>query len=171
MQHELVRRAQQGDREAFGALVHGAIARLYASARLILRDPEGAEDAVQDALIAVHTKRHTYQRERPFRPWLAAIAKYKWIDRLRSMGRFATEELSEDLAVPDHESAVTSAIVLEGLLNRLKPAQAQAIRLVKLHGLSIEETAIATGQSESLVKVNIHRGLAKLQAAISLDSE
>lgn len=93
------------------------------------------EDAVQDALIAVHTKRHTYQRERPFRPWLAAIAKYKWIDRLRSMGRFATEELSEDLAVPDHESAVTSAIVLEGLLNRLKPAQAQAIRLVKLHGL------------------------------------
>lgn len=51
MDHELVRRAQQGDREAFGALVHDAIARLYASARLIVRDVELAEDVVQDALI------------------------------------------------------------------------------------------------------------------------
>ena len=45
MQHELVQRAQHGDRESFGVLVHGTIARLYASARLILRDSDRAEDA------------------------------------------------------------------------------------------------------------------------------
>jgi RNA polymerase sigma-70 factor (ECF subfamily) len=51
MQAELVARAQRGDREAFSVLAHGASPRLYATARLILRHPDRAEDAVQDALI------------------------------------------------------------------------------------------------------------------------
>jgi len=58
--------------------------------------------------------------------------------------------------------AVTSAAVLDQLLGTLKPAQSEAIRLVKIYGLSIEETSVRTGQSESLVKVNIHRGLSLL---------
>jgi RNA polymerase sigma-70 factor (ECF subfamily) len=131
--------------------------------------PAFLEDAVQDALIAVHTKRHTYQPDRPFRPWLAAIARYKWIDRLRSMGRSRTEELDENVGVDDHGDQVTSAIVLEGLLAQLKPAQAEVIRLVKLQGFSIEEAAGLTGQSASLVKVNIHRGLARLQDKVAID--
>lgn len=128
--------------------------------------PAMVEDAAQEALIAVHTKRHTYQPGRPFRPWLAAIARYKWIDRLRVMGRNTTDALDDDVAVGDHESAVTSALLLERLLGRLKPAQAAVIRMVKLSGLSIEEASAATGQSESLVKVNIHRGMGKLQTMI-----
>ncbi len=128
--------------------------------------PSMVDDAVQDTMISIHTKRHTYAAERPFRPWLAAIARYKWIDRLRALGRQATETLDDDIAVEDHETQVTSAIVLNDLLSRLKPAQSTVIRLVKLHGLSIEEAAESSGQSESLVKVNIHRGLAKLQAFI-----
>lgn len=129
--------------------------------------PHMIDDAVQETLIAIHTKRHTYAPERPFRPWLAAIARYKWIDRLRAMGREATEMLDDDMGVEGHESRVTSAIVLEELLGRLKPAQANVIRLVKLQGFSIEEAAVATGQSESLVKVNIHRGLGKLQGIVN----
>jgi RNA polymerase sigma factor (sigma-70 family) len=129
--------------------------------------PHMIDDAVQETLIAVHTKRHTYTPERPFRPWLAAIARYKWIDRLRAMGREATDMLDDDMGVEGHESRVTSAIVLEDLLGRLKPAQANVIRLVKLQGFSIEEAASATGQSESLVKVNIHRGLGKLQGIVN----
>lgn len=125
------------------------------------------DDAVQETLFAVHTKRHTYSPDRPFRPWLAAIARYKWIDRLRATTRHATEELDERLSTHDHGASVTSAIVLEGLLARLKPAQALVIRLVKLKGFSIEDAANETGQSTALVKVNIHRGLAKLQAAAS----
>lgn len=125
------------------------------------------EDAAQEALIAIHTKRHTYEPGRPFRPWLAAVARYKWIDRLRAMKRDTTDELGDDdVAVGDHEAAVTSASVLHRLLDQLKPAQAAAIRLVKLDGLSIEEASAATGQSASLVKVNIHRGLAKLAGMV-----
>jgi RNA polymerase sigma factor (sigma-70 family) len=128
-----------------------------------------ADDATQDTLMAVHQKRHTYEPGRPFRPWLGAIARYKWIDRLRAMGRQPTVSLDEELFEPSvegHESTVTSAIVLEELLSKLKPAQISVIRLVKIKGFSIEEAAAMTGQSESLVKVNIHRGLSKLASIV-----
>ncbi|WBO24049.1 sigma-70 family RNA polymerase sigma factor [Sphingomonas abietis] len=131
------------------------------------RLPQGSvDDAVQDTLIAIHEKRHTYDPARPFRPWLAAVARYKWIDRLRAMGRERTEELPEAIGVASHEAAVTSAVVLGGLLDRLKPAQAEAIRLVKLQGFSVEEASARTGQSASLIKVNIHRGLGRLADVI-----
>lgn len=124
------------------------------------------EDTVQDTLVAIHSKRHTFDTARPFRPWLTAIARYKWIDRLRRLGREATDALDENQAIGDHESLVTSAIVLDEMLAQLKPAQASVIRLVKLEGLSPQEAGRITGQSTSLVRVNIHRGLAKLQAVV-----
>ena len=95
---------------------------------------------------------------------LAAIGRYKWIDRLRTLKAAPSEMLSNDLAAGDHAGAVMSAVVLERWLGFLKPSQSVVIRLVKLHGCSIEEASIRTGQSVSLVKVNIHRGLARLTA-------
>lgn len=168
---ELMVAAQGGNGGAYRRLlgeIDPWLRRFYAR-RL---PPALVEDAVQDALIAVHQKRHTFEPGRPFRPWLGAIARYKWIDRLRAMKRGATDELGDDeIAVDDHESAVLSATVLAALLARLKPAQAEAIRLVKLAGFSIEEAAAATGQSESLVKVNIHRGLGRLAGMVRDDAE
>ena len=161
----LMAAAQNGNGGAYRRLlgeVRDWLARFYAR-RL---PPSLVDDAVQETLVAIHEKRHTYDPDRPFKPWLAAVARYKWIDRLRSMRRHATEELPGDLAVGDHESAVTSAIVLAQLLVQLKPAQQEAIRLVKLQGFSVEEASARSGQSASLVKVNIHRGLAKLAAIV-----
>ncbi len=126
--------------------------------------PAMVEDAVQDALVAIHRKRHTYDPARAFHPWLVAVARYKWIDRLRALARHPTEALVQDIAIAGHERAVTSATVLARLLDTLKPAQATVIRLVKLDGCSIEEASRRTGQSPSLVKVNIHRGIARLAA-------
>ena len=153
--------AQAGDAAAYRRLlgeIQPWLLRYYAR-RL---PPSFVDDAVQDALVAIHTKRHTYDPARPFGPWLSAVARHKWIDRLRAMGRNQSEPLDEDISVPDHETAVTSANVLTRLLGGLKPAQAEVIRLVKLQGLSIEEASSVTGQSASLVKVNIHRGLSRL---------
>lgn len=165
---ELMIAAQAGHGGAYRRLlteIAAWLTRFYAR-----RLPPGhVDDAVQDALIAVHEKRHTYAPDRPFRPWLAAIARHKWIDRLRRMARTAADPISDDLAVPGHEAAATSAIVLDELLGRLKPAQAAAIRLVKLHGHSVTDAAAITGQSESLVKVNIHRGLKRLAAEIGAE--
>jgi RNA polymerase sigma-70 factor (ECF subfamily) len=129
------------------------------------------QDAAQDTLIAIHLKRHTFDPSRPFEAWLRAIARYKWIDRLRALERAPSEALPDDIGVEDHERAVVSATVLEQLLRRLKPAQSQVIRLVKIQGYSVEEAAAHTGQSISLVKVNIHRGLARLASAVQEDDD
>jgi RNA polymerase sigma factor (sigma-70 family) len=157
----LMMASQSGNAEAYRRLlgeVSAWLKRFY-SRRL---PAAMVDDAVQDALLAVHEKRHTYEHSKPFGPWLAAIARYKWIDRLRAMKNGPTQELPDDLAVEDHGESVRSAWSLERLLERLKPAQAEVIRLVKLQGLSIEEAAAQTGQTISLVKVNIHRGLDRL---------
>ncbi|MDR6848821.1 MAG: sigma-70 family RNA polymerase sigma factor [Sphingomonas sp.] len=133
--------------------------------------PAMVDDAVQDTLIAIHEKRHTYDPERPFKPWLMAVARYKWIDRLRSMSRSRTEELPEEIAVEDHERNVTSSVILARLMTELKPAQAEAIRLVKIEGFSVEEASERTGQSGSLIKVNIHRGLARLAMIVQKQAD
>ena len=129
------------------------------------------EDAVQDTLIAIHDRRATFDPSRPFEPWLAAVARYKWIDRIRAMKRASFEEIDDTLSVPDHHAAVVSATVLQALLAGLKPAQSLVIRLVKIEGLSVEEAAERSGQSVSLVKVNIHRGVARMAAAAAQAEE
>jgi RNA polymerase sigma-70 factor (ECF subfamily) len=128
--------------------------------------PGDIDDAIQETLLAVHRRRHTYDPQHPFGPWLAAIAKHKWVDQLRNLGRRPTEALSDEIAVDDHEVSVMSATVLASLLEELRPAQAQVIMLVKLQGYSIEETSRETGLSSAAVKMNIHRGLARLTAFI-----
>ena len=162
--------AQRGDASSYHRLLSEAAAwlRRYYARRL---PPAMIDDAIQDALIAIHEKRHTYDPSRPFVPWLAAIARYKWIDTLRSLKAKPTEVLDENIPVPDHEEAVTSALSLELLLAMLKPAQSHVIRLVKLDGLSIEEASKVTGQSAPLVKVNIHRGLKQLTSLLRSDSD
>jgi len=113
-------------------------------------------------LLAIHAKRHTYVPSRSFGAWVGAIARYKWLDRVRDMSRYAVLSLDDDLPVEEHEGAAISAVTLDDLLSRLKPAQESVIRLVKLKGLSVVHASRATGQSGSLAKVNIHRGLKKL---------
>jgi len=137
--------------------------RRYFQRRLPAGD---VDDAVQETLLAIHRRRHTYDPRRPFAPWLAAIAKRKWIDQLRSMARQPSEELPADIPTDDHEAAVTSATVLASLLDELRPMQAQVIMLVKLQGYSIDDVVQQTGMSVSAVKMHIHRGLARLTAIL-----
>lgn len=153
--------AQMGDANAYRILLAELTSwlRRYYARRL----PQLViEDAVQDVLLAIHEKRHTYDPARPFGPWLAAIARYKWIDRLRSLKAEAAEPLDENIGVPDHGDAVIAESTFQRLLAELKPPQAEAIRLVKLEGYSVEEASRVTGQSVSLIKVNIHRGIRRL---------
>ena len=163
---ELMTAAQAGNGSAYNRLLTEVTAWLqgYYARRL----PHSfVDDAVQEALVAVHTKRHTYEPGRPFRAWLAGIARYKWIDRLRSIGRDRSEPIEgNDIPIADHGLAVTSKLDVDSLIGKLKPAQAEAIRLVKLEGYSLEEAATTTGQSVSLVKINIHRGVARLTSII-----
>jgi RNA polymerase sigma-70 factor (ECF subfamily) len=160
--------AQAGDSQAYEQLLRELdewLRRFYARR---LPSP-AAEDARQDTLLAIHAKRHTYAPSRSFGAWVSAIARYKWIDRVRDASRFSALSLDDDIAIEDHAEAAISAVAMDDLLGRLKPAQASVIRLVKLKGLSIARASGATGQSAALVKVNIHRGLKKLAALVAGD--
>ena len=167
---ELMAAAQLGNAGAYTRLlteVDGWLRRYYARRLPVSM----VEDAAQDTLLTLHARRHTYEPGRPFKAWLAGIARYKWIDRLRALDRDPAvsyaEDMSEDIAIDDHGPAIVSALLLRKLLSQLKPAQSEVIRLVKLDGLSVEEASELTGQSVPLVKVNIHRGLAMLSYIVA----
>lgn len=157
--------SQRGDKQAYAALLEACQRWLrgYYARRIA---PGQLDDLVQETLIALHNKRASWDPSRPFLPWLAAVARYRWVDHLRRLYRHDAAELHEELMGSDDEPAIAARISLERLLGLLPPAQQQAIALVKIEGLSIAEASAQTGQSESLVKVNIHRGLKKLAALI-----
>lgn len=162
----LMRLSQKGDKQAYAVLLEQAGAWLARYFRQKISN-DAIDDLVQETLISLHRKRASYDPSRPFLPWLAAIARYRWVDRLRQGYRHDAEELGDhDAAEESHEDVVAARISIGRLLELIPPAQARAIRCVKIEGHSIAETCARTGQSEALVKVNIHRGLKKLAAIV-----
>jgi RNA polymerase sigma factor (sigma-70 family) len=161
--------AQNGERRLYEKLLRelDVWLRRYYMRRL---PRPAAEDARQDALLAIHANRYSYVPSGSFGAWVAAIARHKWIDRIREASRFAPASLRDDIPVEDHGCVTISAISVDRLLGHLKSAQADVIRLVKLQGLSIEDASGVTGQSTALVKINLHRGLKKLSALVSSDA-
>lgn len=157
--------AQEGDQHAYRTVLVECqrwLARYFA--RRIA--PSSIDDLVQDTLVSLHRKRASYDPTRPFLPWLAAIARFRWVDQLRKTYRADETELNEELTADPHDPAIMAKISIDRLLALLPDGQANAIRLVKIDGLSIIEAAAKAGQSEPLVKVNIHRGLKRLAALI-----
>lgn len=167
-----------GDAAAHRALLERLSRHLRAYYRgklaRISRSATEAEDLVQDALMAIHMRRHTYDPDEPFTPWVHALARYKLIDHLRqtkaSMTDVPIEDAGELMAQDDHAGA-ESALDLDRLLARLPKKMRQAIRCVKLEGLSVAEAAARCGMSESAVKISVHRGLKAMAAAIAEGGE
>ncbi len=156
-----------GDNAAHTKLLRelaAALRRYYA--RRLGGGAADVEDLVQDTLIAVHTRRGTYQSDMPFTAWAYAIAHYKLVDLYRRQGRRPTVPLESAgaLFAPDDHEAWTAAGDLDHVLATLEPKAAAVIRHTHIEGLSTKETAALTGQSESAVKVGVHRGLKKLIA-------
>jgi RNA polymerase sigma-70 factor, ECF subfamily len=128
-----------------------------------------AEDLLQEALLAIHTHRHTYDQTQPFTPWVYAIARYKFLDYLRrtksSLKDMPIESAAELIANSDM-TAVDSGLDVQRLLAGISPKAREAIQYVKLEGLSVSEAAVRSGMSESAVKVGVHRGLKALALRI-----
>src|SRR5262249_30803164 len=104
--------AQGGESQAYAQLFRelDVWLRRYYERRL---PRPAAEDARQEALLAIHVRRHAYAPSKPFGPWIAAIARYKWIDRVRDASRFAALSLHDDIPAEDHGDAAISAVVVD----------------------------------------------------------
>jgi RNA polymerase sigma-70 factor (ECF subfamily) len=119
------------------------------------------EDLVQETLIAIHTKRHTYDTHQPLTPWVYAIARYRLADHFRR-GKTRRETALDDAAElvgPDDFEAAEARRDLAKLLEALPERQRRLVMDVKVAGRSIEETSAATGMSGSAVKVAVHRAV------------
>ncbi|MEY4056138.1 MAG: hypothetical protein RL519_1473 [Pseudomonadota bacterium] len=159
--------AQGGDRQAYATMLTSCRDWLLRYFRRKVM-PDQVEDLVQETLLSVHRKLASYDPARPFYPWLAAIGRYRFVDHLRLAYRHAgqTSITDEDLAIDSKEDAIASRVSLDRLFDALPAPQKAVIELVKVKGLSVREASNQTGQSESLVKVNIHRGLKRLAGLI-----
>jgi len=162
----LMRAGIDGDERAYGeflkrvaAMVRGLLRRKVAGKGL------DAEDIVQETLLAIHVKRHTWRQDAPILPWLYAIARYKLLDAFRARGRrvrVETEAAAAGYATMEAEGL--SAQEIEDALRTLSPGQRSVVAAVSVEGRTIRETAARRGVSEAAVRVALHRGLNALAA-------
>ncbi len=160
-----------GDAPSYRAFLQalGAHLRAFLRGRLS-RLPDDVEDVVQEALLAVHNQRHTYDITQPLTAWVCAIARYKLIDFLRRRGvrEGLNDPLNEEATFFAHSQieAADARRDVRKLLARLPERQRLPIQHTRLDGLSVVESAKLTGMSASAVKVGVHRGLKALAAMI-----
>jgi len=163
-------RAQDGDRGAYRSLLEDLTPYIRSIAGRCFKEPSDVEDAVQDVLMTVHMVRHAYDPNRPFGPWLLAIANRRIIDRLRretrqrarEMALSAEHETFSDVPANLDQANFDEAALGEAI-ERLPPEQRQAIKMLKLNEMSLKEAAAASGRSIAALKVATHRALKNLR--------
>lgn len=163
--------ALDGDGRAYRGLLEDLRRRLgrYYARRLAPSLAANCDDLVQDTLMAIHSRRMTYDRAQPLTNWVYAIARYKLIDHYRRHKLRATVPLDEetDLFSADEASEAAARHDVDVVLGTIPPRPADLIRQVRIDGATIAEAAQRSGMSETAVKVSIHRGLKALTARFS----
>ena len=173
MQRDLVERARKGDHDAFAELAGAAIVRLDAAARLILRDPDRAKDAVQETLVRAWRDLPTLRSPDRFDAWLHRLLVRACIDEARRLQRHRVDvELTpiHAPAVEDGVSVSDDRDQLERGFSRLDP---EARALIVLHhylDLPLPEVAIALGIPLGTAKSRLHRALQSMRAALDADA-
>lgn len=154
---------QQGDAEAARLLVRQAGPILFRTVYPFVNDASAAEDVLQEAWLRIHASRHTFRAGEPALPWLLAITRYTRIDYLRRVGRRRETAIGVLAAEPAAPTPRQSSEV-EALLQDLPESQREVLLLLKVEGLSLEETARATGSTIGAVKQKASRAYAKLRS-------
>ena len=158
----LMRRALAGDKAAYTELLRetARLLRPYFSKRLSFESE--VDDLLQETLISIHKARHTYDGQRPYKPWVYAIAKFRLQDFLRvhyaDQLRHA-QELS-GLESDQQDDVTVTGISYESIsaeVEKLPEKQAAIVRLMHHDGYTAREVAEKLGMSESAVKVAAHR--------------
>ncbi len=170
----LMARAQNGDAEAYLKLLREITPYIRFRASRFFRDPCDVEDTVQDCLLTIHAVRETYDPARPFGPWLVAIANRRAFDRLRHRKRRQIHEVpltnAHEGSVPkaDWQECQADIDWLKKAIGELPRVQRQAIRLLKLKEMSLQEAASYTGTSIASLKVATFRALNSLRRRVDV---
>lgn len=168
MWSEWMRAGMAGDARAYRSLLEALTPRLRAlvSRGLARAGASSAdmEDVVQETLLAIHLKRHTWDESEPLAPWVWTIARNKTIDSLRRRGRridLPVDDYADFLPAPATRDPTEGGDV-ERLLGSLGERQRDIVRSIGVEDRSIRETADRLGMTEGAVRVALHRGLKAL---------
>ena len=165
-QRELVGRAKRGDHDAFAELVDPALARLDAAARLILRDPELARDAVQEALIRAWRDLPGLRDPDRFDAWLRRLTVNACLDLARRRRRRPIEvELTpiDSPAPSDMSGALADRELVDAALRRLDPGHRAVVAMYYLLGMPLHEVAASLGIPIGTAKSRLHYALAAMR--------
>lgn len=169
---ELVRRTLAGDRAAFGALVERYAAQARRVARAVLRDPDDADDAAQDAFLSALVKLERYDLRRPFGPWLMRIVANAATDRRRRRAVRRTEPLEPGLMGggrrPDTD-AERNALGdrLRAALAELPERRRLAVVLFDVEGYAHAEIAGILGIPEGTVRSEVFHARRRLRELLA----
>ena len=167
----LMRAANAGDEAAYRRVLEGIAPILRAQIRNGLSRmgarAEEMEDILQETLLAIHLKRHTWREAEPFTPWMRAIARNKLIDALRRRGgRFDVpiEDFIDTLAAPEEERPLSS-VETDRMLGMIEGRSREVVQAIAIDGLTTREAASRLGMTDGAVRVALHRGIAALSKA------
>jgi RNA polymerase sigma-70 factor (ECF subfamily) len=173
MQRELVERAQRGDREAFTDLAAASLARLDAVARLILRDPDLAKDAVQNGLVKAWRDLPTLRDPDRFDAWIRRLVVRACLDEARGQRRHRVAPTVIDVGVStvaDASSAIADQDQIERAFRRLRPEDRALIVLRHYLDLPMPDIAEALRIPLGTAKSRLHRAMDELRAALEADA-
>jgi RNA polymerase sigma-70 factor (ECF subfamily) len=171
MRQDLVERARRGDREAFGQLAASEIDRLLAIARLVLRDPDLAEDAVQEALVRCWRQLPKLRDVERFDGWLYRILIRTASDEFGRRRRFeaSVQPLIDEPRVADSAADLADRDELERGFRRLSIDHRAVLVLHHFVGLPLPEVAAALGIPSGTAKSRYHYAMSALRASLEAD--
>jgi RNA polymerase sigma factor (sigma-70 family) len=164
----LMRAAMAGDEGAYRAFLKAVTPSIRAAARRNLAryglGAADAEDVVQDTLLAIHLKRQTWDQERAIGPWVAAIARNKFIDLMRRRGRSASVPLEDVVAnlAAEEASATLETYEVTRMLESLNDKQRKVVRALAIDGASVRQTAQRLNMTEGAIRATLHRAVKTL---------
>jgi RNA polymerase sigma-70 factor, ECF subfamily len=165
-------RARAGDREAFDIVAASVVDRLYTIARLILRDADLAEDAVQDALIRCWRDLPTLRDDSRFESWIRRLLMNAITDEFRRAGRRRTaiSMLPRDSSAADPADDVATREQLARGFRRLTLEHRKVLVLRLYLGLSLDETASTLGIPAGTAKSRLHYAIEAMRVALEADA-
>lgn len=166
--------AQNGDHAAYSELLSELLPLLRRIVGRKWRSQQDVEDIVQDILLSLHSVRHTYDPGRPFMPWLMTISSRRIADTARrvvsrSANETTVDMMPETFSGDDAKNAQDTSDDQESIrvaLATLPEGQRQAIELMKLQGLSLQEASAQTGKSVASLKVTVHRAVKAMRQVL-----
>ena len=172
MRRDLVEAARRGDHEAFEVLATSAGDRLYAVARLILRETDLAEDAVQEALVRAWQQLPSLRDPDKFDAWLYRLVVSACADQGRQRRRWSQQvrPLLLDTSVDDETGSVADREQLERGFSRLTPEQRAVVVLHYYSGFSAAEIARTLGIPEGTARSRLHYATEAMRAALDADA-